>query len=197
MSTMTIRFPFFPASNAAGQWLLVFSCLLAADFASAATKYEQEVATWKAPEDVAKWLQSHFIFDRARQSQVLSQLKETGPENVLTRKPDTLFENRRGYCRDAAAFAKDALNRINPAYQARYIFIKNSAGPTNHWVTGYQVEDKLYVVDYGAGKHWAGMEGVHGPYASLDEYKAFLSSLSLKGFNAETVRWRDIVGKED
>ncbi|RYF30288.1 MAG: hypothetical protein EOO23_05470 [Comamonadaceae bacterium] len=189
--------PFSRTSRALSRLLLVFSCLLAANGAFAATKYEAEVAKWKAPEDVAKWLRANFIFDKGRQAQVQSQLKETGPENVLTRKPDTLFENRNGYCRDSAAFAKDALNKINPEYQARYIFIKNSAGPTNHWVTGYKVDNKLYVVDYGAGKHWSGMEGVHGPYASLDEYKAFLSSLSLKGFSAEQVRWRDIVGKED
>lgn len=194
---MTTRSPFFPAANTFGRMLLVFSCVLAANFAAAATKYEEAVATWKAPEDVAKWLKSNFIFDKDRQSQVLAQLKETGPENVLTRKPDTLFENRNGYCRDAAAFAKDALNKINPDYRARYIFIKNSAGPTNHWVTGYRVNNQLYVIDYGAGKHWSGMEGVHGPYASLEDYKIFLSSLNLKGFSAEQVRFRDIVGKED
>lgn len=76
--------------------LLVISCLFAANAVTAASEYEEEVAKWKAPEDVAKWLKSNFIFDRGRQSQVLSQLKETGPENVLTRKPDTLFENRSG-----------------------------------------------------------------------------------------------------
>ena len=177
--------------------LLVFSCLLAANAVTAASKYEEEVAKWKSPDDVAKWLKSNFVFDKARQAQVQAQLKETGPENILTRNPATLFENRRGQCRDSAAFSRDALNRINPDYQARYIFIKNSAGPTNHWVTGYKVDNQLYVVDYGAGKHWSGMEGVHGPYASLDEYKAFLSSLSLQGFSAEQVRWRDIAGKED
>lgn len=177
--------------------LLVFSCLFTAHAMAAGSKYEEEVAKWKAPEDVAKWLKSNFIFDKGRQAQVQSQLKETGPQNILTRNPATLFEIRRGQCRDSAAFSKDALNRINPDYQARYIFIKNSAGPTNHWVTGYKVDNQLYVVDYGAGKHWSGMEGVHGPYASLDEYKTFLSSLSLQGFSAETVRWRDIVGKED
>ncbi len=188
----------FPhTSSILSRMLLVFSCLLAANAVTAASKYEEEVAKWKAPEDVAKWLKFNFVFDKARQSQVQSQLKETGPENVLTRKPDTLFENRNGYCRDSAAFAKDALNKINPEYQARYIFIKNSAGPTNHWVTGYKVDNKLYVIDYGAGKHWSGMEGLHGPYATLDEYKTFLSSLNLKGFSAEQVRWRDIVGKED
>ena len=176
---------------------MVASCLFAAHAMAAGSKYEEEVAKWKSPEDVAQWMQTNFIFDKGRQALVQAQLKETGPENILTRKPATLFEIRRGQCRDSAAFARDALNRINPDYQARYIFIKNSAGPTNHWVTGYKVDNKLYVVDYGAGKHWSGMEGVHGPYASLDEYKTFLTSLSLKGFTAEAVRWRDIVGKED
>lgn len=96
-----------------------------------------------------------------------------------------------------AAFAKLTLNRINPEYKARYIFIRNKNGPVNHWVTGFNLDNKIYVIDYGAGKHWSAMEGMHGPYASLDEYQAFLSSLSLKGFAPEWVRCRDIPGQED
>ena len=195
---MKNRLPLSWTSGTLSQMLLVFSCLLSvATAAGASSKYEAEVATWKTHEDVAKWLSSNFIFDRNRQMQVLARLKEVGPENMPTRKPATLFEIRKGQCRDSAAFAKDALNKINPDHQARYIFIKNSAGPTNHWVTGFKLDNKIYVIDYGAGKHWSGMEGVHGPYASLDEYKAFLSSLNLKGFSAERVRWRDVAGKED
>ncbi len=195
---MNNRYAFSRVSGTLSQILLVFSCLFfVATSANAGSKYDAEVLTWKTHEDVAKWLKSNFVFDKSRQEQVISQLKQTGPENVLTRKPEALFENRNGYCRDSAGFAKDALNKINPEYKARYIFIKNKYGQPNHWVTGFNVNSKLYVIDYGAGKHWWALEGVHGPYESLDDYKAFLSSLAIKGFAPEIVVWRDIPGQED
>lgn len=194
---MKNRYVFSGVSSALNQIFLMLSCLLAANAMAAESKYEAEVSKWRTHDDVAKWLKSNFVFDKARQAQVQLQLKETGPENVLTRKPETLFENRNGYCRDSAGFAKDALNKINPEHQARYVFIKNKYGPPNHWVTGFTVDSKIYVIDYGAGKHWWAMEGVHGPYESLDDYKAFLASLTIQGFAPEMVKWRDIAGRED
>lgn len=187
----------YASSSTLNQFIFVLACLFAVNAFAAESKYEAEVAKWKAHEDVAKWLKSNFEFDKSRQAQLQSQLKETGPENVLTRKPETFFENHKGNCRDSAAFAKDALNKINPAYQARYVFIKNKFGPPNHWVTGFNHNGKMYIIDYGAGSHWYAMEGVHGPYESLDGYKDFLASLNIKGFAPEMVKWRDIAGKED
>ncbi len=159
--------------------------------------YEGEVGNWTSYEDVAKWLRSNFKFDLNRQSQVQRQLKETGPENILTRKPENLYAMKAGYCRDAAGFARDALNRINPRYDAKYIFIKNKTGLPNHWVTGFHVNGRIYVMDYGAGHHWQDMMGVHGPYDSLEGYKSFLSSLYLKGFAVGEVKWRDLQGTQD
>lgn len=178
--------------------LLLFLTLffLSATAATAAdNKYETELLEWKSHEDVASWIKANFVFDKGRQAQAIAQLKASGPQDVLTRKPETLFERRNGYCRDAAGFSRDALNRINADHQARYIFIKNRQGPPNHWVTGFKVSGKLYVIDYGAGKPWAAMEGLHGPYDSLENYKDFLSSLSIKGFAPESVSWRDIPGQ--
>lgn len=195
---MTHRQAFSGTSDTWSQILWVFCGLfLVAGAAGAQTRYETEVMTWKSHEEVGKWLKSNFVFDKNRQAQVQAHLKDNGVENVLTRKPDTLFENRNGHCRDSAAFARDALNRISPAYKARYIFIKNKSGPPNHWVTGYIVDGKLYVMDYGAGKQWWQLEGVHGPFESLEDYKTFLASLTVKGFAPEFVRWRDIPGQQD
>lgn len=194
---MKNRYMFSGASGTLKQIFLVLSCLFAANAVAAESKYETEVAKWQTHDDVANWLKSNFVFDKNRQSQGILHLKEAGPENILTRKPETLFENHNGYCRDSAGFAKDALNRVNPEHQARYIFIKNKYGPPNHWVTGFKVDKKIYVIDYGAGKHWWAMEGVHGPYESLEGYKTFLASLSIQGFAPEMVKWRDIPGRED
>lgn len=161
------------------------------------SRYETALATWTSYQDVSTWLRANFVFDKARQTQGMQQLKAVGPAGILTRRPDTLFDNKTGYCRDAAGFAKDALNKINPDYQARYIFIKNQHGPPNHWVTGFVVDGDLYVMDHGAGKHWQAMSGVHGPYASLKDYQAFLSSLSIASFAPASVQWRDIPGEQD
>jgi hypothetical protein len=178
--------------------LAMFACLLSVSVPAAAeSNYDATVATWKSPDDVSKWLQSNFVFDKDRQAQVQQQLKATGLENVLTRKAENLFENHNGYCRDSASFAKDALNKINADYRARYIFIKNKYGPPNHWVTGYEVNSKLYVMDFGAGHAWSALEGVHGPYDSLDDYKNYLASLNIKRFGPELVVWRDIQGQVD
>ncbi|CAM8670639.1 Transglutaminase-like domain containing protein [Comamonadaceae bacterium] len=176
---------------------LALCSLIATTSVAAASKYDSEVSAWKTYEDVAKWLKTNFVFDRSRQAQALAQLQQVGPNGALTRRPEALFEQRRGYCRDAAGFAKDALNRINPEHQARYVFIKNKYGPPNHWVTGFNVNGKLYVIDYGSGNHWKAMEGVHGPYESLENYKELLASLSIRNFDPELVTWRDIEGQED
>ncbi len=177
--------------------LIALLCLSAATATAADSKYETELARWRTHEDVASWLRANFSFDRSRQAQALAQLRASGPQGALTRKPEVVFERPSGYCRDAAGFARDALNRINPDHQARYIFIRNRQGPPNHWVTGFNVNGKLHVIDYGAGPHWAAMQGLHGPYDTLEGYKDFLLSLSIRGFAPESVSWRDIPGRQD
>ena len=91
----------------------------------------------------------------------------------------------------------DALNKINPDYQARYVFIRNRAGPAHHWVTGFNLDGKVMVMDYGASPEWSAMRGVHGPYESLSGYADFLATLRIRGFAVDTVEWRDMPGQED
>lgn len=194
---MKNQYTFSRMSGTLSHVFLALSCMFTANAMAADSKYEAAVAKWQSHEDVAKWLKSNFEFDKNRQLQLQSQLKETGPENVLTRKPETFFENHKGSCRDSAGFSRDALNKINPDYKARYIFIKNKYGPPNHWVTGFNFNSKLYVIDYGTGPDWWAMTGTHGPYESLDDYKTFLASLNVRGFAPEMVKWRDLPGQLD
>jgi hypothetical protein len=195
---MKNRFLLFGTTAIFSQILLVFSLVLYSGAAAAVEgAYDAQLTKWKSHEDVAKWLKSNFVFDKSRQSMVQAHIASNGPENVLTRKPQTFFEKPSGHCRDSAAFARDALNKISPEYNARYIFIKNKSGPPNHWVTGFKYNNKIYVIDYGAGPAWWQMEGVHGPYDNLDGYKEFLAALNVKHFSPEFVRWRDVVGQED
>ena len=159
--------------------------------------YEQTISGWKSYQEVGEWLQKNFSFDKERQKYIQMRLKKQGPEGVPARNPATLFSDSKGYCADAANFARQALNKIDPAHNARWVYIKNARGKPNHWVTAFDYEGKLYIMDYGTGIKWKEMQGVHGPYQSLDEYKAFLASLSVPGFEAGEVKFFDFPGIED
>lgn len=162
-----------------------------------AQDYAGQVAQWASYKDVAAWLDDNFVFDKARLDQVQGRVRESGPNGLLARNPASTFALKQGYCTDAASFAIDALNRINPEYKAGWVFIKNGAGPPHHWVAGFQADGKTYIMDYGPGPEWRQMRGVHGPYESLDEYKAFLSGLNLRRFFPERVEWREMPGAQD
>jgi len=159
--------------------------------------YAATVAQWTSYKDVASWLDDNFTFDQGRQKVVLDRLRSQGPEGLLAHGAATTFVRKSGYCTDAAEFALEALKSINPEYNPRYVFIKNSNGPANHWVIGFHVDGKIYIIDYGAGPDWQAMKGVHGPYDSLEEYKEFLTTLSIRGFRPETVNWRNMPGQLD
>jgi hypothetical protein len=163
-----------------------------------ADSYEDAVASWKSHEDVAKWLKSNFSFDKSRQKKIGKRLKQQGPSGLLVRNPATLYEdNSRGYCADSANFSIHTLNKINPSYNARWVFIWNNAGRPNHWVAAFDYDGKLYIMDYGTGEKWEEMQGMHGPYNSLDEYRNYLASLDLPNFEVGDVEFRDMPGQED
>lgn len=165
---------------------------------SVAGSYEEAIANWKSHEDVARWLNSNFSFEKSRQKQISKRLKQQGPSGLLVRNPAKLYEDsHRGFCADSANFAIQSLNKISPSYNARWVFIWNDAGRPNHWVAAFDYEEKLYIMDYGTGKKWKAMQGVHGPYDSLDQYRDFLASLSLPNFKVGDVLFRDMPGQED
>ncbi|MFC1673608.1 transglutaminase-like domain-containing protein [Pseudomonadota bacterium] len=171
-------------------WSLPLSSAYAGD-------YQEAVSSWSSDKDVGEWLRKNFEFDRGRMGTIQKRLKSQGPSGLLIRSPEALYSNSEGYCADAANFALNALNKIDPEHNARWVFIKNGAGKINHWVTGYTVKGKLFIMDYGAGSHWKAMIGIHGPYNSLDDYANFLTSLGIKGFSPERVFWREIPGQVD
>ena len=156
----------------------------------ATSDYEATVSLWNSYEDVANWLKANYSFDRDRQQEVLRQIRQQGPAGVILQSPAETFRLKKGYCKDAAKFTIDALNRINPKYNARFVFVRNKVGPPHHWVTGFTMKSKLFVMDFGAGPKWQAMNGVHGPYRTLSEYVEFLSSLHIKRFVPESADWR-------
>lgn len=160
--------------------------------------YEAAISKWSSYQDVANWLKANFAFDHGRLNTILLRTRQNGPAGLLARGASSTYDMKSGYCTDAAAFAIQSLNRINPDYKARYIFIKNRFGQPHHWVAGFQVDGKIMVMDYGASSEWGGMNGVHGPYDSLDQYAEFLNSLRITRFSPESVEWKSIFpGQQD
>jgi len=164
---------------------------------SGESTYEDAVSSWNSHKDVGDWLGSNFSFDKSRQRSILKRLKSQGPPGLLIRSPSKLYENSFGYCADAANFSIKTLNKMAPAYNARWVFIWNQKGPPHHWVAAFDFEKNLYIMDYGTGKKWEAMQGTHGPYTSLEEYREFLASLHIPGFQVKDVVFRDMPGKED
>lgn len=163
-----------------------------------ASSYEEAVNKWSSYKDVGEWLNNNFSFDRSRLGAVQKRIRAQGPKGLLARNPSGTYESKNGYCVDSANLSLDALNRIDPSYNARWIFVKNGSGKIHHWVTGFTLDGKLYIMDFGAAPHWSDMKGVHGPYESLDGYADFLSSLNLPGFSVGEVAWRNqFPGQED
>jgi hypothetical protein len=134
--------------------------------------YKETVAQWTSYKDVANWMSKNLRYDTSR-----SRTKGWQPQT-----PEQTFRSGLGICQDGANFARDALNRINPDYHARIVYINNKLGPPHHWVTAFTMDGKLYIMDYTTGPAWASMKGLHGPYDSLTEYEKFLSSLTIKNF---------------
>ncbi len=165
-----------------------------------AKPYPQTVKSWNSYKDVANYMNSNFQFDKSRQVEFKQDLRQYKQEtddmysftvSELSKKPIETYNNGSGFCGDAETLIKDALNKINPNYQAKTIFIENEASSTHHWVTGFYVKDKLYIMDYGASSHWNEMIGTHGPYNSIDDYGNFLESLDINGFKFGSIRWRN------
>ena len=165
-----------------------------------AKPYPETVKSWKSYKDVANYMQSNFTFDTSRQLEFkrdLRKYKQNSDDmynftvSELSKKPIETYNSSSGFCGDSVVLINDALNKINPDYQAKTIFIENGAGPTHHWVTGFYVDSKLYVMDYGAGEKWSEMIGTHGPYNSIDDYGNFLESVNAKNFTFSSIRWRN------
>jgi len=144
--------------------------------------YEATVAKWTSYKDVYNWLENNFDYDYGRKGRY-------GKEPLS---PAEMFRLKKGACYDSANFVIDALNKINPQYKARAVFIKNKLGPPHHWVTAFTADGNLFVMDYGTSAVWGAMRGIHGPYKLLGDYEDFLFSLRVKGFSVDNVMYKDI-----
>jgi hypothetical protein len=129
-----------------------------------ATTYAEAVSRWKSYEDLVKWMGKEFSLDMDR----FRKFEKTLPP---PRTPEETFRLKSGIYIDAAIFAKETLNRINPSYQARIVTIVMRPSGYNHYVCSFRKDGKLFIMDYGTP--YKEMTGVHGPFNSLEGYREF------------------------
>ena len=91
-----------------------------------ANEYEDAADNWDSYQDVANWLNDNLKFNKQRQELIKERLQLHGPEGLLIRDPEKTFLNSKGYCADAAHFARESLNTIDPEYNAQWVFIDNA-----------------------------------------------------------------------
>ena len=125
--------------------------------------YDETLSRWKTHKDLEKWMAKDFSLDMER----FRRFERTLPP---PRTPEETFKLKSGIYIDAAIFAKAALNRIDPSYQAKIVVLLISGG-ANHYVCSFKKEGKLFIMDYGTP--YQSITGVHGPFNSLEEYKRF------------------------
>ncbi len=138
--------------------LLLFSCAIFPP-----RSYDERVSRWKSYKDVERWLEKDFSFDTER----FKRFEGTLPP---PRTPEETFKLKSGIYIDAAVFARESINRIDPSCQAKIVVLLIGGG-TNHYVCSFKKEGKLFIMDYGTP--YKMMVGVHGPFNSLREYKVF------------------------
>jgi|GEM_PF-1453670 len=126
--------------------------------------YDEAVSEWKSYRDLVKWMENDFSFDKER----YEKFEGTLP---VPRTPRETFRLQSGIYIDVAFFLKEALNRINPSYDARIVVLVFRPYGFNHYVCSFKAGGKLFIMDYGTP--YPEVTGVHGPYHSLEEYKLF------------------------
>jgi hypothetical protein len=126
--------------------------------------YDETVSEWKSYEDLVKWMENDFSFDKER----YEKFERTLP---IPRTPKKTFQLKSGIYIDAAMFLKETLNRINPSYKAQIVVLVIRPYGFNHYVCSFRKDGELFIMDYGTP--YNEVTGIHGPYRSLEEYKTF------------------------
>jgi hypothetical protein len=148
----------------------------AASKVAAPASYDDALAAWKSPEDIAEFAASRFVYDRSRALELAeSAAADTRPP---IRAPRDTFSRPHGVCLDLARFGVETLNRIDPGYQARYLMIEFAPvvvdGRTlrRHWIATFRRDGALWFFADSARPG-----DVAGPYASVEAFAADYATL--------------------
>ncbi|HVF65324.1 MAG TPA: hypothetical protein VNE58_15155 [Casimicrobiaceae bacterium] len=146
--------------------------------------YADALARWRTPEDIARFLDATFVYDRTR------ALALAEPTNASTARPAIyapadFYAKPQGVCVDLARFGVETLDRIDPKLSARYLMIEFAPvtieGRTlrRHWIAMFRRDGALWFYADSSRP-----EKVDGPYATIDAFIA----------DYRKVRGREIVG---
>jgi hypothetical protein len=126
--------------------------------------YTEKVSQWKSYENLVRWMEKDFSVDMER-------FKKFGGTLPVPRSPQETFQLKSGIYIDAAIFAEETLNRIDPSYKARVVVLVTRPSGLNHYVCSFEKEGKIFIMDYGTP--YKEVTGLRGPYTSLEGYKKF------------------------
>jgi hypothetical protein len=126
--------------------------------------YTEKVTRWRSYEDLVRWMEKNFSVDMDR----FKKFEGTLP---VPRAPQETFQLKSGIYIDAAIFAEETLNRIDPSYKAQVVVLITRPSGFNHYVCSFRKEGKLFILDYGTP--YKEVTGFRGPFPSLEGYKKF------------------------
>jgi len=141
---------------------------------------------WKSHLDVAKWLEQNFVYDveRLKFSKIQGILKNYQPPKL----PEETIRSKSGTCIDSVELTKEALNIIDPSYKAEVVWLRcRPEYDYDHCVCKFEQNGEIFMMDYGnhiSNKH---MNGIHGPYKSLDEYKEYYEKNNATGKKVKNI----------
>jgi len=145
------------------KWLSILFLFLISCGIILVRSYDETVSRWKSYKDLERWMDKDFAFDTER----FKRFEGTMPP---PRSSKETFKLKSGIYIDAAIFAKETLNRIDPSYQAQIVVLFIGRG-VNHYVCSFKKGGSIFIMDYGTP--YRTMVGVCGPFNSLEEYKVF------------------------
>jgi hypothetical protein len=144
----------------------------AAPLVNAPKSYAEALAVWKGPEDIARFADATFAYDRSR-ALALAEPPDASTARPAIHRPEALYAKPEGVCIDLARFGVETLNRLDASFAARYLMLEFEPvvidGRTlrRHWVASFQRGGKLWIfADSRRPGHIA------GPYDSVDAFVA-------------------------
>ena len=143
-----------------------------APLAGAPASYADALATWKAPEDIARFIDASFVYDRSR-ALALAEPADSRAVRPAIHRPEAMFASTEGVCIDLARFGVETLNRLDTSFAARYLMLEFEPvvvdGRTlrRHWIASFRRDGKVwFFADSRRPGH------VAGPYESVDAFVA-------------------------
>lgn len=163
---------------------------VAAPLSGAPKSYAEALAVWRGPEDIARFADAAFVYDRMR-ALALAEPADSRAVRPAIHGPEALYATPEGVCIDLARFGVETLNRLDASYAARYLMLEFEPvvieGRTlrRHWIATFQRDGKLwFFADSRRPGH------VAGPYDSVDAFVADYARYRERSI----VAWREADG---